>query len=124
MRGEYLAVTLMMGGKKKKGFVHIWVLSAFRGKKPMGMDSCHNDGSRTNNQIDNLRYDTREGNFADKNIHGTHLKGERHPKARLTESDVLAIRSAVGTQEDIGQRFGVHQTNVSDIKLRKIWTHI
>ena len=44
--------------------------------------------------------------------------------AKLTPEDVVAIRAARGSQQSIGDRYGVSQTAVSCIKLRKTWKHI
>lgn len=35
------------------------------------MDGCHNDGDPLNNAVENLRWDSRAGNFRDKIAHGT-----------------------------------------------------
>lgn len=55
-----------------KLFVHRLVLTAFVGPCPDGMEGCHNDGDRTNNSVENLRWDTRAGNMQDAIAHGTH----------------------------------------------------
>lgn len=44
--------------------------------------------------------------------------------AKLTDVRVLEIRAASGKQREIAAEFGIHQTLVSMIKLRKIWKHI
>lgn len=67
----YLEVRLSREGKSKIHKVHRLVLAAFVGPCPPGMEGCHNDGDRMNANLDNLRWDTRVGNFADKELHGT-----------------------------------------------------
>lgn len=54
--------------------------------------ACHCDGNKDNNAIDNLRWDTRSGNEADKLLHGTSNRGARNGMAKLTESQVREIR--------------------------------
>ncbi len=55
------------------------------------------------------------------------VKGERHPGAKLTEQDVISIRSDLyigWTFTAIGKQFGISRRQVSDILHRKRWTHI
>lgn len=70
-----------------------------------------------------LRWDTHSGNQADRLIHGTHNRGERHPLSRLTEEDVRAIRRLAGAESAsaVGKRFSIHPTHVRDIQRRKAW---
>jgi hypothetical protein len=55
-------------------------------------------------------------------------RGERKTSAKLTESDVREIRRAYAageaTQSTLGVRFGVSQVKISQVVLRKNWTHI
>lgn len=51
-------------------------------------------------------------------------KGEQHMKAELTEQQVLEIRQDCRTQKEIAKSYGVTQSNVSCVKLRKTWKHI
>lgn len=52
--------------------------------------------------------------------------GESHPQSKLTEGDVKEIRSIGGavSQRELGIRFGVEQTVISAILLRKTWKHV
>lgn len=69
-----------------------------------------------------LRWATPKENNADKLIHGTHNRGDRNGTAKLTDADVLAIRSITGiSQEEIARRYGISQVHVSRIKSRDIW---
>jgi hypothetical protein len=69
-----------------------------------------------------LKWKTYSENEADKLIHGTHLRGERNPCAKLSEEEVMAIRSADGTHQGIADQFGVSRRLVGMIKNRKIWS--
>lgn len=71
-----------------------------------------------------LRWATPAENAADRLIHGTHLRGERHPLHRLTPQEVLAIREACRageTQGRVGERYGVSQSLVCMIVTGKAW---
>ena len=67
-------VTLFGDTKKDRRHfgVHRLVLAAFVGPCPEGMEACHNDGDPSNNQVSNLRWDTRSANMLDKVRHGNH----------------------------------------------------
>lgn len=67
----YLIVRICLSSGQETRKVHQLVASAFIGIRPPGMDTCHNDGDRTNNSPSNLRYDTRGNNILDTNGHGT-----------------------------------------------------
>jgi len=54
-------------------------------------------------------------------------RGEEHGRAKLGDAQVLEIRARLATGErqvSLGGEFGVSQTVISKIKLRKLWGHI
>lgn len=71
-----------------------------------------------------LRWDTRKGNMADKLRHGTHARGERSPKAKLTREDVIEIRRMIPNQKmkDIAEKFGVGANTIRCIKEGRSWS--
>jgi len=44
------------------------------GPRPDGMECCHGNGDSADNRVENLRWDTRANNGADKRMHKTHCK--------------------------------------------------
>lgn len=79
----YLVVNLTAAdGRRSQVLVHRIVLTAFAGEQPAGMECCHYDGNRKNNEISNLRWDTRKNNHQDKKRHGTWQSGENHWRAK------------------------------------------
>lgn len=53
--------------------------------------------------------------------------GVKHPKAKLKEEDVIAIRSLASTKlvhAEIADRFDISESNVGLIVNRKTWRHI
>jgi hypothetical protein len=72
------------GQRVKTRKVHHLVLESFIGPRPSGCEACHQDGNRFNNHAENLRWDSRKANHADKKAHGTSQIGERNPFAKLT----------------------------------------
>lgn len=59
---------------------------------------------------------------------GSAMPGERHPEAKLTDTDVLLMRQTYAdggiSQRQLAARFGVSQAIVSRILLRKGWKHV
>lgn len=53
-----------------------------------------------------------------------YLRGGRHHRAVLTESDVLAIRSSDLSQATLARQFSVDPSTISLIKSRKLWSHV
>ena len=88
------------------------------------LEACHDDGDQDNNNVSNLRWDTRIGNEADKTRHGTRLIGERHTLAKLTEADVVEIRRSPECPEVLAGKFGVHPMHVNRIRRYERWKHV
>ena len=56
-----------------------------------------------------------------------HCEGERSSSAKLTESDVLAIREAVtngATQKSQSEKYGLSKAHLSGIIHRRYWRHV
>lgn len=68
----YPVVELCQNNKSRESMVHRQVLLAFHGEPPEGFEACHNNGIRTDNRLENLRWDTHSGNSFDQVAHGTH----------------------------------------------------
>ncbi len=126
--GKYLHVILYEPDWSKKHLcaIHRLVLMAFVGPCPSGMHGCHNDGNALNNNLDNLRWDTPSANTQDKWRHGTMAHGEDAGLAKLTETEVLEIRSMAGrvSHRKIAALYGVTKSAISSILWRHTWTHI
>ncbi len=66
-----------------------------------------------------------------KNKLSKYFKGENNPKVKLKDEEVWLINKILNsnyyksgkiTQKFIGKMFGIHQTTISKIKLKKIWS--
>lgn len=117
-----------MDGKKYRGAVHRLVLETFVGPCSNGMRACHRDGNRSNNCLNNLRWDTPKNNAKDRKRHGISYEGENNFKAKLTENEVLEIRELHSTgrysQEKLAVKFGVNQTMISGIVRKQFWMRV
>lgn len=123
----YVYVTIRKDGRAAPAQVHRLVLKAFKGPCPTGMEAAHNDGIPNNNNIQNLRWDTRKNNERDKLKHGTALIGERHHKAKLTEPDIRKIRIMRDNgvhQRTIAAVYGVSQGTIGFILRGEHWRHV
>lgn len=123
----YLTVRLSRNNSARIYYVHRLVLAAFVGPAPAGSEACHNDGSRSNNRLSNLRWDTHKNNHSDRQKHGTLNNGEQARAVRLTAGRVLEIRAELAsgvTQAALMARFQVSQPTISDIQTRRTWKHI
>lgn len=109
-------------------YVHRLVLEAFVGPCPKGMECRHfPDRSPSNNSIENLSWSTHKENASDMGFHGTSLRGETNPNAKLNANTVRLIRkeSDMGiSQRSIALKHGICQAHVSDIVLRRKWAHV
>jgi hypothetical protein len=76
-RGRYLAVHLAHEDRKTHRYVHHIIAEVFIGPRPVGLVVCHFDGDRTNNSVDNLRYDSRVENNLDTVRYGGHQEAAR-----------------------------------------------
>jgi hypothetical protein len=124
---SYQRVSLRRDKKTYLRFVHRLVLILFVGPCPPGKECCHNDGNSLNNDLENLRWDTKKANQADRKKHGTYLCGHDVHNARLTEAQVREIRrrrAAGETLGSLGDEFGVDFTNIYRICSRKTWRHV
>jgi hypothetical protein len=70
-----------------------------------------------------LSWKTHADNEADKLLHGTSNRGERHNMAKLTTDDVIAIRSLEGNMASrvIAEQFSVSRQAINDIHSGKRW---
>lgn len=108
--------------------LHRLVLEIFVGPCPDGMECCHNDGNRSNNVLSNLRWDTKQANQADSERHGTRIRGDSHPRAKLTADMVRAIRAeyAAGgvSYTELARKFRVSKPAIRDTIKCRYWTNV
>jgi hypothetical protein len=109
---------------KKLIQVSRYICEVFYGPAPTpGHEAAHSCGKGHEGCVNpgHLSWKTSTENEADKRIHGTVVEGERHPKAKLTVEQVLAIRASKGTET---QSMLSRQYGVSRMSIRRIWNHV
>ena len=127
--------------KRPSMYVHRTVRHLIAGDVIPEMDVCHHCDVRSCINPDHLFVGTRQENLKDAVNKGRMggryhwmrkwpekiSRGTTNGAAKLSESDVLEIRSlhmSGALQEEIAVMFGISQTGVSAIITRKVWTHI
>ena len=102
-------LSVMLYGKwRRRLHVHRLVALVFIGPPPTALhEVAHRDGDPSNNSVSNLRWATRAENHADKLLHGTHNRGERHPLSKVSDAQVVAIRSSSETTKRIAADYGI-----------------
>jgi hypothetical protein len=121
----YPKLHLSKDGKQTNHRVHRLVALAFLGEHQNALHSevAHLDGDRSNCRAGNLKWVSRGENFSHRRLHGTHPSGERHPRAKLTEKQVSAIRASQDRRSVIAERYGISPLTVTDIRSGKRWAH-
>lgn len=81
---------------------------------------CYNPG--------HLRAGTQRENLTDMRKKGRGKsnppRGERHPQSKITEEDVISIRSDPRPQRVIAASTGISQAHVGEIKRGESWAHV
>lgn len=80
---------------------------------------CNPSHLSSGTRLENIRDMDRKGRRVTNNP-----CGEQASLAKLTEEQVLKIRSDPRRTTEIAKDYGIHQTNVSCIKNRKTWKHL
>lgn len=73
----YPYVTLYRTPEKRRANVHVLVLEAFVGPRPLGMEALHDNGDRADARVSNLRWGTHGENIADVVRHGRHVQSAK-----------------------------------------------
>jgi hypothetical protein len=115
----YQRVHLCHNGKARYVLVHRLVLEAFVGPCPDGKQALHLDNNPKNNHINNLRWGTPKENHQTINRTGT-----ANGRSKLTETEVLAIRSSAKPHAELARQYQVTDTTIQNIRTRKLWKHL
>lgn len=118
----YPMVQTVIGKEQKKRTVHRMMAEAFFGPSTLAVN--HKNGERSDNRIENIEYCT----FKQNSRHAVDVlgkgRGETHSQARLTESDVLAIRSCGLTLKQIALKYGISESHASSVRRGIFWSHL
>lgn len=123
----YFKVSLSQHSKIIQKYVHILVLEAFVGSAPTSKhEGDHIDGHKENNKITNLEWVTREENIRRAWAMGLYptIRGEDTVISKLTEEQVLYIRSSNNTNAKLSRLFDVSESTIHAVQTRKTWIHV
>ena len=112
--------------------IHRAILLAFEpeNEKPI---IRHLDGNKLNNNIKNLKWGTAKENILDSIKHGTHIstigkvkRGEKNFNSKLTNNDILIIRSRSKNEKliDIAKDYPVCVATIGKIVRLERWKHV
>lgn len=117
----YMVVAL----RQRKHGVHRLVALAHIGPPPRAdMEVAHLNGRRSDNRVSNLMWATRKENAGHRLLHGTDLRGAKHPSAKITEAQASEIRRRWAAGESspvLGREFGMSRGNIMRIVRGKSW---
>jgi len=123
----YTAMWVCNKIKNKHVLVHRLICEAFHGSCPDGMQCAHLDGNPKNNRPNNLKWVTPKENQSHRKLHDTAMIGEKNPRAKLKNNEVISIRKEYRrglSQRELASKHGVAQMLISLIINYKIWKHI
>lgn len=111
-------------GKGNFRRIHHLVLLAFVGPCPDGLEALHNDDNKSNNRLDNLRYDTHLANMQDvvKNHNGIHPKRKhtvkQAPRIYTSRDELIEAYKTSKTVEEVSQKLGIKPKTVVECASR------
>lgn len=96
------------------------------GAIPFGLCVCHHCDNRICVNPAHLFLGTKaENNFdRDRKGRGRQLFGVENSASKLTDADVISIRSSNETTKVAALRYGVSQQTISNIRKRETWKHV
>lgn len=113
----------------KRYRAHRIAYAIHKGAIPDGLMILHSCDVRDCVNPAHLRAGTAAENMQDKVDRGrchspTWFTGEGNHKAKLTEADVLHIRTRWASEEMMAAHYGVHVATIKDALTRRTWKHL
>lgn len=98
---------------------------AYKGAIPKGMVVRHTCDNPSCINPDHLILGTQRDNVADREARGRRdVKGEQIGTSKLTEKEVLEIKSSLESVSVLADRYGVDKSNIWLIRAGKSWKHL
>lgn len=124
--GGYLMVHLSLNSISWAVKIHRLVANAFLSNPNNLPILNHKNGIRADNRAENLEWCTQAHNVQHAFLLGRDVRGSKNNFSKLTEENVIKIRSLQGmlTQKQIGEMFNVSRVLIGMIYNGKAWKHI
>lgn len=111
---------ITFNGEKQGTHRVAWVLA--NGPIPTGLSVLHRCDNPRCVRPDHLFLGTQTDNQRDMREKGRHIKGSRHPHARLTETEAIEIQRSAGVSAlALARKYGVSKVTVRNIQLGRRW---
>lgn len=124
----YKRIVLFKNGKHKHMQIHRLVGIAFIPNPDNKPCINHIDGNKSNNRADNLEWCTPKENIEHAVKNGKFKTGENHQTSKLTEKQILEIRSLYATgyysHRNLANLYNVDHSQIRNIIIRKHWKNI
>lgn len=128
----YLGKSAHAGGyiqfshKGKVTLLHRLIYEREVGPIPPGMLVCHSCDNPPRCNPSHYFLGTTQDNTADRDAKGRQMRGSRHPRAQMTESQVAWAKSRFGILSDnqIADQLGVSSASIGFMRRGKTWRHV
>lgn len=123
----YLVLGTQIDLQKKNYYIHRLVAELFIHNPDNKKEVNHLDGNKSNNHVSNLEWVTREENRAHAVRTGLVARGERNGVSKLTDKQVLKIRSHKryrGLTSKLAKKYNVSNSSIREILLGINWRHL
>jgi len=116
----------ILGVFQRSTLAHRFSYQLHYGDIPAGLNVLHRCDVPCCVNPEHLFLGTQNDNVQDmeRKARSYHPRGEAHGRAKLTESDVVAIRADTRASRAIAEDFGVSKLVIRHIKKRKLWSHV
>ena len=111
-------------GERIQVYAHRFSWEIARGIIPKSLCVCHHCDNRLCVNPAHLFLGTNSENSLDRHRKGRDARGTEHGHSKLTNDVVRSIRADQRRQQDIACDYGVTQSTVSRVQLRKTWSHV
>lgn len=126
---------LWQGFRDPKGYGKVWFESSYKlahrvsyavnvADIPGGVCVCHRCDNPSCINPRHLFLGTHAENIRDCTTKKRNAFGTKHSRAKLTDTDIVAIRSNTASTRQIAKAYGIAHSRVSEIKNLKSWRHI
>ena len=127
MGGHRMSVALYNSDGRRDFPVGHLVMEAFGSPRPNGAVMRHLNDDPDDNRIVNLAWGTQADNMRDALRNGRTVRGEHHPRSKLSEAKVIEARRLRGegaSYRDLAARYGVRRQSIEEAVKGETWGHL